>query len=168
MIEFCSEQLEWIENDLAQSVQNRSIRPWLIVFMHRPMYCSNKDQENCHTGATVLKVVLEDLFAKYQVDLVITAHKHNYERTLPVYQENHIASNYTNSPFPVYIVNGAGGNREGTSGWPSSNWTPPSWSAFRYSEWGYGVIDIASPSELNWTFYNSETNDLVDQFTMTK
>ena len=38
-------QFEWLENDLKKANQNRNERPWIVVFGHRPMYCSNADND---------------------------------------------------------------------------------------------------------------------------
>ncbi len=40
----------------------------------------------------------------------LQAHKHDYERSFPLYQGKFIP-NYNNPGYPTYIVNGAGGNR---------------------------------------------------------
>jgi len=48
------------------------------------------------------------------VDVVFTAHKPNYERLWPLSQGGVPVHSYNNPGAPVYIVNGAGGNREGT------------------------------------------------------
>lgn len=66
---------------------------------------------------------------------------------------------------PVYVVNGAGGNREGVS----SNWiTPtPAWSAMQGGVAGVGTLTVANASTLIWEFYrqNNGTAEvtLIDQ-----
>ena len=39
-------QYQWLEEDLATAnrPENRAERPWVVVFGHRPMYCSTTDQ----------------------------------------------------------------------------------------------------------------------------
>ena len=47
--------------------------------------------------------------------------RHSYERSLPVYRGQPTSSSnasYTSPAAPIYIVNGAAGNREGNSGPP--------------------------------------------------
>ena len=114
------EQYEWLIQDLAKANENRDIRPWIVVYGHRPMYCSNVDDiPDCSTDAEVLRrglggsrYSMEDLLMKFSVDLYFTAHEHSYERTFPVYkgqidrQSNH---SYVNPKYPVHIVTGAGG-----------------------------------------------------------
>jgi len=38
---FVGIQYEWFINDLIQANQNRAKVPWIIMYGHRPMYCSN-------------------------------------------------------------------------------------------------------------------------------
>ena len=52
----------------------------------------------------------------------LTRSRHSYERSLPVYRGHPTASSnssYSSPAAPIYIVNGAGGNREGNGGPPS-------------------------------------------------
>ena len=38
-------QYSWLENDLAGV--DRALTPWLVVYGHRPMYCTNNDRDDC-------------------------------------------------------------------------------------------------------------------------
>jgi len=67
-------QLEWFENELAQSGS-----AWKIVFFHHPLYSSGAT----HGSDLQLRSVLEPLFAKYAVNLVLSGHDHFYERIKP-------------------------------------------------------------------------------------
>ena len=44
------EQYQWLQNDL-QSV-NRQTQPWIIMFAHRPVYCSTNDGNRCSSQAS--------------------------------------------------------------------------------------------------------------------
>ncbi len=76
-------QYNWIENDLQKANKNRAERPWIITIGHRPIYCSNAD-DDCiakdSAGAQV-QPYIEELFYKSGVDIEIWAHEHSYERT---------------------------------------------------------------------------------------
>lgn len=97
-------QYQWLENDLelANRPENRAERPWIVIFGHRPMYCSDTDGDDCTNHETVTRVGLpffnffglEDLFYKNGVDLCIWAHEHTYERLFPIY--NYQVSFYSN------------------------------------------------------------------------
>lgn len=156
-------QLQWLENDLIKANQVRHIRPWIIVHFHRPMYCTSTRTLQCYDFGEILKSYLEDIFAKYQVDIVFSGHLHYYERTWPVYK-NITDKNLINPKYPIYIVNGAGGNREGFSGMKD---TVPDWSAYRLKDWGYGILE-ANSTRLTWEFFKSSNNQLMDRFILEK
>jgi hypothetical protein len=64
-------QLPWLETELS-----RSDAPWKIVFGHDPIYSSG----HYGTNQEFIKN-LTPLFQKYNVQLYINGHDHNYERT---------------------------------------------------------------------------------------
>ena len=79
--------MQWIEGELEESGED-----WKIPYFHHPLYSSGRRH-----GSDVLKrKVLEPLFVKYNVSVVLTGHDHVYERIKP---QNGI----------VYFVVGSGG-----------------------------------------------------------
>jgi hypothetical protein len=68
------EQIEWLENELKASSSD-----WKIVFFHHPLYSSG----DRHGSDLRLRDVLEPLFVKYDVSVVLTGHDHFYERVQP-------------------------------------------------------------------------------------
>ena len=83
---------------------------WLIVGVHEPKYSSTLPSDEFATGAHLSSEIedelgeavlpsspragylgyqmittMESLFYQYGVDLVLTGHQHNYERSYPVY-----------------------------------------------------------------------------------
>jgi 3',5'-cyclic AMP phosphodiesterase CpdA len=64
-------QLEWVEKELSKSDSN-----WKIVYCHHPLYSSG----GAHGSDMQLRAVLEPLFVKYNVSLVLAGHDHFYER----------------------------------------------------------------------------------------
>lgn len=121
-------QLDWVIQDLQKANANRKNRPWIVVYGHRPFYCSNPGID-CGQYAQYLRDKLEDAFIKYDVDVVFSAHKHCYERNLPVYKGQLMGQNYYHAKTPVYLVNGAGSNREGVTHFVDN---PPNYSAAEY------------------------------------
>ncbi|GMF13726.1 unnamed protein product [Phytophthora lilii] len=81
------DQLAWLEADLKAADANRDQVPWLIVGMHRPMYtirsCSADGVLNNDYEALNVQEAFEELFIKYNVDLVLQVHVHAYERHYP-------------------------------------------------------------------------------------
>jgi hypothetical protein len=85
------EQIAWLERELQ-----RSNEKWKIPYFHHPLYSSGER----HGSDVALRRILEPLFIKYGVSVVLTGHDHFYERTKP---QNGI----------VYFVVGAGGKLRG-------------------------------------------------------
>lgn len=152
-------QYEWLEEDLkkANTPEARAKRPWIVVFGHRPMYCSNGGPADCNhfssrvrTGLPFLGLLgLEDLFYQYGVDLMLWGHQHSYERLWPVY--NHEVKNgsvrepYRNPNAPVHIITGSAGCWEGKSPFVLP---APEWSAFRSTDFGYTRLLFKNASDL--------------------
>src|SRR4029077_20935428 len=65
------EQLEWLEKELRNSAS-----PWKICYFHHPLYSSGA----AHGSDTDLRLVLEPLLVKYNVNVVFSGHEHFYER----------------------------------------------------------------------------------------
>jgi hypothetical protein len=68
------QQTEWLENELKNSGSD-----WKICFFHHPLYSSGER----HGPSVQLRAVLEPLFVKYGVNLVLNGHEHFYERLKP-------------------------------------------------------------------------------------
>lgn len=141
--------LNWLKKNLKEATKprNRKLRPWIITYGHRPMYCSNENNDDCTKCESLVRVGLEDLFYKYGVDVEIWAHEHSYERLWPIY--NHTVYNgslnapYTNPGAPVHIVTGSAGCREGrepfleeTAEWSAFH-SEVRWSSISHSKIGY-------------------------------
>jgi predicted phosphodiesterase len=67
-------QVDWLERQLQ--IHNED---WKIVFMHHPIYSSG----GRHGSSMALRQVLEPLFIKYNVSVVLAGHEHFYERIKP-------------------------------------------------------------------------------------
>jgi predicted phosphodiesterase len=69
-----SKQLVWIDASLRDARED-----WKICYFHHPLY-SNASR---HGPSVDLRVLLEPIFIKYGVNVVITGHDHVYERLNP-------------------------------------------------------------------------------------
>ena len=67
-------QLDWLQKELADSRSE-----WKIAYFHHPMYSSGAR----HGSDMALRSVLEPLFVKYGVAMVLAGHDHFYERIKP-------------------------------------------------------------------------------------
>jgi 3',5'-cyclic AMP phosphodiesterase CpdA len=80
-------QVKWLEDELS-----RDTSEWKVCFFHHPPYSSAKK----HGSDDQLREVVEPIFVKYGVDVVLTGHDHVYERIKP-------------QKGIYYFVSGAGG-----------------------------------------------------------
>eukprot|EP00604_Paraphysomonas_vestita_P004199 CAMPEP_0174822084 /NCGR_PEP_ID=MMETSP1107-20130205/13057_1 /TAXON_ID=36770 /ORGANISM="Paraphysomonas vestita, Strain GFlagA" /LENGTH=316 /DNA_ID=CAMNT_0016040075 /DNA_START=607 /DNA_END=1557 /DNA_ORIENTATION=- len=154
---FSESEMAWVDHDLSSV--NRDITPWVVAHFHRPYYCA-KDSE---CGKILINQGGEEVLYKNDVDFVLTGHLHAYERTYPVY--NHTKQD----DAPIYLMQGASGNREGNDG----NYPPldqlPSWVASAHNEIGYAILtQSADGNEISWKFLESSTNTILDSASWTK
>ncbi len=83
-----SSQTAWLNQVLGQA---RPTNSWLIAVMHHPAYSSGD-----HGSEDSVRRAWAPVFARHGVDLALSGHDHNYERTKP---QNGV----------TYIVSGGGG-----------------------------------------------------------
>lgn len=67
-------QVEWLESELAKDTSE-----WKICFFHHPPYSSGGK----HGSNKPLREIVEPIFVKYGVNVVLTGHDHFYERIKP-------------------------------------------------------------------------------------
>ena len=67
-------QVKWLEDELAKDTSE-----WKVAFMHHPPYSSGGK----HGSDAQLREVVEPIFVKYGVNVVLTGHDHFYERVKP-------------------------------------------------------------------------------------
>jgi 3',5'-cyclic AMP phosphodiesterase CpdA len=88
-------QIAWLQGDLAATT-----REWKVVFFHRPPYSTGFE----HGSDLTIRSVFSPIFEQNGVQLVLSGHDHDYERTLPMKTDT------DPSARPVtYIVSGGGG-----------------------------------------------------------
>ncbi|KAF7242251.1 Acid phosphatase type 7 [Varanus komodoensis] len=153
-----AEQFQWLEKDLreASRPERRKEHPWIITMGHRPMYCSNNDQDDCTQHESVVRrglrphqYGLEDLFYKYGVDLELWAHEHSYERLWPLFDyevyNGSTEAPYTNPRAPVHIIIGSAGCQERLDPFDPE---PREWSALRIEDYGYARMQVFNRTHL--------------------
>ncbi|KDR23015.1 acid phosphatase type 7-like [Zootermopsis nevadensis] len=158
-LKLVTKQYEWLEKDLKEATkpENRDVRPWIVMFGHRPMYCSNTGDDDCTHYGTYTRVGLpfvhwfglEKLLNDYGVDLVIWAHEHSYERLWPLFnyevRNGSYEEPYHNPGAPVHIISGSAGCKEDISPFIQEL---PYWSAFRSTDYGYMRMRIFNKTHL--------------------
>ncbi|XP_014275552.1 acid phosphatase type 7 [Halyomorpha halys] len=157
-------QWNWLIEDLkeANKRENRQKRPWVIVYGHHPMYCSNLWYDDCSLLKTKTRVGiqnktnnwyeygLEEIFYNAGVDIEFWGHEHSYERLYPVYdygvKKDAGKDPYTNPKAPIHITSGIAGSRYR---YTYFSFFKPSWSAFRSTEYGFTQIHLHNKTHIN-------------------
>jgi len=67
-------QVQWLESELKASSED-----WKVAYFHHPLYSSG----GRHGSENDLRRILEPLFVKYGVNVVLSGHDHIYERIKP-------------------------------------------------------------------------------------
>ncbi|XP_054166766.1 acid phosphatase type 7-like [Oppia nitens] len=171
-LEASQKQLKWLTNVLkeANKPENRARHPWIVLYGHRPLYCSAESE--CIDGMTPFikdgNVVgslfdIDDLLYAYGVDLAFWGHMHYYERMYPTYNQtayvNSMYSNaFVNPRATVHIISGTGGMHSGTETYSP---IPALWTAFRSSAYGYTRFTVYNESHLYLEQIDVDKNDLV-------
>lgn len=91
-----TEKLSWIESTLSAIPSNF----WKIVFLHIPLFDSYGN-----VSTTVSAEDLERLFVEYNVDMVVQAHDHIYERRVVQNITYIITGGAGAEPDPIFIWN---------------------------------------------------------------
>jgi Purple acid Phosphatase, N-terminal domain/Calcineurin-like phosphoesterase len=87
-------QRAWLEGELAKARSSRDI-DWIVVCMHQ-VIISSSDANGADLG---IREQFGPLFDRYEVDLVLCGHEHDYERSLPV--RGVVSGSETLTPNPV-------------------------------------------------------------------
>ena len=110
-----AEQLRWLATDLATTTQ-----PWKVVFFHRAPFSAGGE----NGSSPDVRDAFTPLFEQYRVDLVLSSHEHDYERTVPLWQ------GATATDGVRYVVSGGGGAPLYPAG--TASWTAFSASRHQY------------------------------------
>ncbi|MBI4602723.1 MAG: metallophosphoesterase family protein [Planctomycetes bacterium] len=100
-------QLAWLEADLAAA--REAGRHWIILYMHEPIYTVGSYSVLELAAREVIPAIAD----RHRVDLVLSGHDHNYQRSHPVrgdvvrdaWQDPELAS----PAGTIYVVTGGGG-----------------------------------------------------------
>jgi hypothetical protein len=116
-----AEQLSWLEADLASTTQ-----PWKIAVYHRSPYSAGGE----HGSDLAVRSAFAPLFEQYGVQLSISAHEHDYERSMPLRASS-------SGTAVTYVVSGGGG----APLYPASSDT---WTAFSATRHHYLRTDVTT------------------------
>jgi hypothetical protein len=193
-----SPQKNFLISSLQAAQKNRFLVPWVVVTIHKPLYCSDVNTPGGYAD------LLESTFLEYDVDLVISGHMHVYERIHPLNQskvtrfpikiDKSDSNDGTDAYFstgkgPVYVVQG----NTGAMQWERWGLPQPDWSAIRFANgwepnrvlptnivdyrdkynytntFGYGLITVENATHLYYeAFADTEDTLGTDRFWIIK
>jgi 3',5'-cyclic AMP phosphodiesterase CpdA len=156
-------QYRFVIDDLEKASMNKNI-DWIIVLFHKPMYSSISKQFEEY----IIRDKYQNIFDKYNVDLVIQGHNHIYARTFPLSLNpsniaepivdkisdnmNNNNNTFTNPNGTIFLVVGIGG------GELHRIVEEPYYVANQYNK-GFGFVDLKIDGKrLDGTFYDINLN----------
>lgn len=167
-----SEQYNFVLEDLKKASENENVN-WIVVSSYGPPYTSPSE----HTAFKELREVYHPIFEQYGVDLVLSAHNHNYQRTYPLTYNpndsgeptvtNTAATDYDGQKDGiVFAIVGTGGVN-----FYSFNGQAQFVDTQFANKFGFLNIDISNgnlDTKLTGTFYDNKGGKILDQFTIDK
>jgi Calcineurin-like phosphoesterase len=171
------EQYEFVNADLASAASDPNI-DWIVVYHHTEAYTSPwiavPNGHNVHTGLNRLKEEYHPLFERYDVDLVLQADNHNYQRSYPIKYNNANSSapiitdantnnTYSNPEGQIFVTVGTGGRES------HFFLAKEPYMVRQYTGYGFLNVDVIDNGQtLNATFYSNDDRRVKDQFSITK
>ena len=141
-----SPQHTWLKTDLA--AVNRTITPWVIVEMHRPLYNSEVDSLGNSRVSMGMRAGIETMLRHYNVDIVLSGHYHSYFRSC-----DGLFRGKCNGGGPIYLTIGTAGALLR----PNNTLNANSWSQKSImGEYGYGRITVFNASAMHFEFVKAE------------
>ena len=180
-----SEQYNFVNDDLSKTSSNPNI-DWIVVFYHSLAYTSETNSGKGNRAEKELRETYHPLFAEYDVDFVLQAHNHNYQRSYPILYNNdnpknpiitnnddddntdNKNNNYHAPEGQIFATVGTGG----ASVYPFIGQAP--YIANQYAGFGFLNVDVTNNgTTFSGKFYandgvGSGTTVVKDQFTITK
>jgi 3',5'-cyclic AMP phosphodiesterase CpdA len=138
-------QAVWLEKVLSENPN-----PWTIVIQHQPLFTVSKGRDYVE-----MRKVLEPIYDKYHVDLVLEGHDHAYARSFPLMNGKTVES----GQGPVYVISVSGPKMYAAD----SNNRERYAVELRNTQL-YQIIDI-SPDRLDYRAFDIE-GKLMDKFSI--
>ncbi|CAG9310823.1 unnamed protein product [Blepharisma stoltei] len=167
-----TDMIDYVEDVLNRPQADKEAYPWLIVYGHRPFYCSSLEKKGaCGPEAQLLQSALENLFYTYNVDLYVNGHVHNYERTAPVYREKVMGSGgsgniYIDPLATIYVTTGGIG-ADGDNVDVNTK-IVPSWLVAQDENLSYSILTVFNATHLVWQQWETGKDRTSDEFWIIK
>lgn len=124
----------WLEDDLANTAQE-----WIIVFFHHPPYTKGSHNSDTEQDLVQIRQNLVPILEANGVDLVLSGHSHDYERSYLIDGHYGLSDTLTES----MKINPGDGNDEGDG-------------AYRKNDEGRGVVYSVAGSSGQATFLQAD------------
>ena len=170
--------MNWINLDLGANTQ-----PWVIVYFHCPPYSKGYHDSDTDPDMTYMRQTVLPVLENYSVDLVLSGHDHDYERTYMLRGHYGNSSTFDTSmivgqgggappnfytkvpPYysgTVYAVVGCAGELETVQ----TDWPHPAMFSYNNTDYGSMVIDVNGDT-LTAKFLTM-TDSVADYFSIVK
>jgi calcineurin-like phosphoesterase family protein len=163
-----SKQYDFVTSDLKQAEDNKSIN-WIVAYIYETLYSS----PTLHNTTENLRDTYHPIFDKYNVDLILQAHSHNYQRSYPIKYNEKNPSNPTiadKSETEYKKPDGRIFAIVGTGGADLHNFTGQApYIVRQFQRFGFLDVDIINNGTvMNGTFYENRDMTDKDRFTISK
>lgn len=142
-----SVQYQWLEADL--STVNRTVTPWIVVELHRPLYFNEALWPDVAVGIG-MRQEFENLLGWYGVDLVVAGHVHSYFRSCAG-----LWHSQCDNGGPTHLVVGAAGAVLDNAPTYSQSWAVKNIQGL----YGYGRITVHNDTWLHFQFVQAGPDD---------
>ena len=165
-----SNQYDFVNRDLEKAAADPKIN-WIVVYYHRVAYTS---QVFPGPASNVdFRETYHPLFEKHNVDLVIQAHIHAYQRTYPIKYNTHDSfkpiitdndtKNYNNPEGQIFTIVGTGGASVNYLQGPLRSYVASQFNAF-----GFLNLNVINSGTTLVGEFHENGGSIKDHFTITK
>ena len=168
-----SSQYKFVKDDLAKAFIDPNI-DWIVVIYHDLAYTSPSVKD----AKSSLRETYHPLFDRYNVDLVLQAHQHNYQRTYPLNYNSDSPSNpietsnntdtYNDPSGQIYATVGTGGVgiADGESIYDFEG--KASFVVTQFKGYGFINIDVINNGSTFDAIFYANDGTIKDQFMIAK
>lgn len=168
--EIGSNQYNFVNKDLQKAISDPKIN-WIVVFYHRVAYTSPVFPGPASN--VYFRETYHPLFERYNVDLVIQAHVHAYQRSYPLKYNaqdsfkpiitDNDTKNYNDPKGQIFTIVGTGGAPINYLQGP-----PRSYMAAQFNAFGFLNLNIINNGTVLVGEFRDNSGTIRDHFTVTK
>jgi hypothetical protein len=181
MADSLSKQVNWLKKDLSSNKL-----PWTVVYFHHPPFSKGSHDSDKELDLVAIRENLVKVLEKYKVDLVLSGHSHNYERSYFMKDHFGFEDSFDLKKHAISTSNGKYDGSEnscpyvksdsgtvyivaGTAGWVGGTSVGYPHNAMVYSNSSKtGALILEVEDNRFDVKYLSEDGEILDKFTMFK